>query len=92
MQIEKDIKKQIAMLQKELQEGHFTERDFFILNPERSYQFDWAEHKRMNVLAKYCIFTSEDMLMVMRPYQITATEQVSLLLQMLISTKWKLSA
>ena len=53
MQIEKDIKKQIAMLQKVLQEGHFTERDFFILNPERSYQFDWAEHKRMNVLAKY---------------------------------------
>lgn len=53
MQIEKNIKKQIATLQKMLQEGRYSERDFFILNPERSYQFDWAEHKRMSVLAKY---------------------------------------
>ena len=26
----------------------------------------------MNILTRYCIFTSENMLMVMRPYQITA--------------------
>ncbi len=36
----------------------------------------FARHTLLNVLTKYCIFTAEDMLMVMRPYQITATERI----------------
>lgn len=36
----------------------------------------FAKHSILNILTKYCIFTSEDMLMVMRPYQITATERI----------------
>lgn len=36
----------------------------------------FARHSILNVLTKYCIFTSENMLMVMRPYQITATERI----------------
>ena len=36
----------------------------------------FAKHTLLNVLTRYCIFTSEDMLMVMRPYQITATERI----------------
>lgn len=36
----------------------------------------FARHTILNVLTKYCIFTSENMLMVMRPYQITATERI----------------
>ena len=36
----------------------------------------FAKHSILNVLTKYCIFTSENMLMVMRPYQITATERI----------------
>ena len=36
----------------------------------------FAKHTILNILAKYCIFTSENMLMVMRPYQITATERI----------------
>ena len=36
----------------------------------------FARHTILNVLTRYCIFTSEDMLMVMRPYQITATERI----------------
>ena len=36
----------------------------------------FAKHTLLNVLTKYCIFTSEQMLMVMRPYQITATERI----------------
>lgn len=35
-----------------------------------------ARHTLLNVLTCYCVFTSENMLMVMRPYQITATERV----------------
>lgn len=36
----------------------------------------FAKHTILNILTKYCIFTSENMLMVMRPYQITATERI----------------
>ena len=36
----------------------------------------FARHTILNVLAKYCIFTSENLLLVMRPYQITATERI----------------
>ena len=36
----------------------------------------FAKHTLLNILTKYCIFTSEEMLMVMRPYQITATERI----------------
>jgi len=36
----------------------------------------FARHTILSILTKYCIFTSENMLMVMRPYQITATERI----------------
>ncbi|MCC8137929.1 MAG: type I restriction endonuclease subunit R [Clostridiales bacterium] len=36
----------------------------------------FARHTILNILTKYCIFTAENMLMVMRPYQITATERI----------------
>lgn len=36
----------------------------------------FARHAILNILTKYCVFTSENMLMVMRPYQITATERI----------------
>lgn len=36
----------------------------------------FAKHTILNVLTRYCIFTSENMLMVMRSYQITATERI----------------
>ena len=36
----------------------------------------FAKHTILNIITKYCIFTAENMLMVMRPYQITATERI----------------
>lgn len=36
----------------------------------------FAKHTLLNILTKYCVFTSENMLLVMRPYQITATEHI----------------
>lgn len=36
----------------------------------------FAKHSILNILTKYCVFTAENMLMVMRPYQITATERI----------------
>ena len=35
-----------------------------------------AKHTLLNVLTKYCVFTSEELLLVMRPYQIAATERI----------------
>jgi type I restriction enzyme R subunit len=35
-----------------------------------------SKHTILNVLAKYCVFTSEELLLVMRPYQIAATEKI----------------
>lgn len=35
-----------------------------------------SKHTLLNVLTKYCVFTTERMLMVMRPYQIAATERI----------------
>ena len=36
----------------------------------------FAKHTLLNILARFCVFTSEKLLLVMRPYQITATERI----------------
>ncbi len=35
-----------------------------------------AKHSILNILTRYCVFTSEELLLVMRPYQIAATERI----------------
>lgn len=47
----------------------------------------FAKHTILNVLTKYCVFTSENMLLVMRPYQIVATEKI--LNRIEVSTNYK---
>ena len=36
----------------------------------------FAKHTILSILTKYCVFTSEKQLLVMRPYQIVATERI----------------
>lgn len=36
----------------------------------------FARHTILSILTRYCVFTSENMLLVMRPYQIVATERI----------------
>ena len=36
----------------------------------------FAKHTILNILIRYCVFTSEELLLVMRPYQISATEKI----------------
>ncbi len=36
----------------------------------------FAKHTVLNILTRYCVFTSENLLLVMRPYQIAATERI----------------
>ena len=47
----------------------------------------FAKHTILNILTRYCVFTSEDMLLVMRPYQIAATERI--LNRITVSTNYK---
>ena len=36
----------------------------------------FCKHTILNILTRYCVFTAENMLLVMRPYQIVATERI----------------
>jgi type I restriction enzyme, R subunit len=36
----------------------------------------FAKHTLLNILTKYCVFTTDKLLLVMRPYQIVATERI----------------
>ncbi|MCL2829271.1 MAG: type I restriction endonuclease subunit R [Betaproteobacteria bacterium] len=36
----------------------------------------FARHTVLNILTRYCVFTTEQLLLVMRPYQIAATERI----------------
>lgn len=46
-----------------------------------------SKHTLLNVLTKYCVFTSDKLLLVMRPYQIVATERILNRIQ--IATNYK---
>ncbi|PIZ54001.1 DEAD/DEAH box helicase, partial [Candidatus Uhrbacteria bacterium CG_4_10_14_0_2_um_filter_41_7] len=47
----------------------------------------FAKHTILNILTKYCVFTTEKQLLVMRPYQIVATERI--LNRVEVSTNYK---
>ena len=47
----------------------------------------FSKHTLLNILTKYCVFTSEELLLVMRPYQIVATERI--LNKIEVSTNYK---
>ena len=47
----------------------------------------FAKHAILNILTKYCVFTSDKLLLAMRPYQIVATERI--LNRIEVSTNYK---
>ena len=47
----------------------------------------FARHTLLNILTHYCVFTSEELLLVMRPYQIAATEKIISRIE--VSTNYK---
>lgn len=47
----------------------------------------FAKHAILNILTKYCVLTSDRLLLVMRPYQIVATEKI--LQQITIANNYK---
>ncbi|MBC8571458.1 type I restriction endonuclease subunit R [Zongyangia hominis] len=49
----------------------------------------FAKHTILNILTRYCVFTTENLLLVMRPYQIAATEKI--LSRIEIATNYKMT-
>lgn len=47
----------------------------------------FAKHTILNILTKYCVWTVDNILLVMRPYQIVATEKI--INKIIISTNYK---
>ena len=47
----------------------------------------FAKHTLLNILTRYCVLTADKMLLVMRPYQIAATERILQKIQ--VSTNYK---
>ncbi|MFT3970317.1 MAG: type I restriction endonuclease subunit R [Micropruina sp.] len=47
----------------------------------------FAKHTLLNILTRFCVLTADRLLLVMRPYQIVATERI--LQKILISTNYK---
>jgi type I restriction enzyme R subunit len=47
----------------------------------------FAKHALLNILTRYCVLTADQLLLVMRPYQIVATERI--LQKLEISTNYK---
>jgi type I restriction enzyme R subunit len=47
----------------------------------------FAKHTILNILTRYCVLTADKMLLVMRPYQIVATERI--LQRILVSTNYR---
>lgn len=47
----------------------------------------FAKHTLLNILTRYCVFTADRLLLVMRPYQIVATERI--LNRIEVSTNYK---
>lgn len=47
----------------------------------------FAKHTILNILTRYCVFTTDKQLLVMRPYQIVATERI--LSKIEVSTNYK---
>lgn len=48
----------------------------------------FAKHTILSILARYCVFTTENMLLVMRPYQIVATERILNKIEIANNYKW----
>lgn len=47
----------------------------------------FAKHALLNILTKFCVLTEEEALLVMRPYQICATEQILMQIQIAYNNK-----
>ncbi|MBR3618202.1 MAG: type I restriction endonuclease subunit R [Bacteroidaceae bacterium] len=70
--------------------SYWTDQQNTLLTDLRDFTTTFfAKHTILNILTKYCVFNVDKQLLVMRPYQIAATEKILQRIQTAIYNKWQ---
>ena len=70
--------------------SYWTDQENTLLTDLRDFTTTFfAKHTLLNVLTKYCVFNVDKQLLVMRPYQIAATEKILNRIQTAIYNRWQ---
>ena len=69
---------------------YWTDQENTLLTDLRDFTTTFfAKHTLLNILTKYCVFNVDKQLMVMRPYQIAATEKILQRIQTALYNRWQ---
>ena len=69
---------------------YWTDQENTLLTDLRDFTTTFfAKHTLLNVLTKYCVFNVDKQLLVMRPYQIAATEKILGRIQTALYNRWQ---
>ncbi|MBR4729796.1 MAG: type I restriction endonuclease subunit R [Prevotella sp.] len=70
--------------------SYWTDQENTLLTDIRDFTTTFfAKHTILNILTKYCVFNVDKQLLVMRPYQIAATEKILQRIQTAINNRWQ---
>jgi type I restriction enzyme R subunit len=70
--------------------SYWTDQENTLLTDLRDFTSTFfAKHTLLNILTKYCVFNVDKQLLVMRPYQIAATEKILLRIQTALYNRWQ---
>ena len=70
--------------------SYWTDQENTLLCDLRDFTTTFfAKHTILNILTKYCVFNVDKQLLVMRPYQIAATEKILQRIQTALYNKWQ---
>lgn len=70
--------------------SYWTDQENHRLTDLRDFTTSFfARHSILNILTRYCVFNVDKQLLVMRPYQIAATEKILLRIQTAINNRWQ---
>ncbi len=70
--------------------SYWTDQENTLLTDLRDFTTTFfAKHTILNILTKYCVFNVDKQLLVMRPYQIAATEKILQRIQTAMNMRWQ---
>ncbi len=70
--------------------SYWTDQQNTLLTDIRDFTTTFfAKHTILNILVKYCVFNVDKQLLVMRPYQIAATEKILQRIQTAMNMRWQ---
>ncbi len=70
--------------------SYWSDQENTLLTDLRDFTTSFfAKHTILNILTKYCVFNVDKQLLVMRPYQIAATEKILQRIQTALYNRWQ---